>query len=375
MQNTVVLTLGRLPVALDLARSFSAAGWRVIIAETYSMHLSRMSNSVARSVRVTSPRVDPDAYLEDILDIVRQENAAVLVPVSEETPRVASLADRLPAGVTLFAADHALLTELHDKYRFTKLAASLGLPVPRSWLPSEFDGDGVQDIVIKPRHSCSGRGVRFATASAALDPKCGDVIQERIEGSEISGFGIARDGELHDAVIYRGTVFSGSVAVCFERLTGHDAALTWMHELVRATGYTGFIAFDFIVDADGRTFAIECNPRATSGIHFISSETLAKRVTGAEVDTNPYRSDTLLTESWSCYTAALGLIGKPSRFRSAFRQLRRARDVTWARNDPLPFLLAPVNTARIIVDAVRERASFAEVAVRDVEWRPDEAPS
>ncbi len=377
MQRTVVLTLGRLPVALDLARSFHAAGFRVVIAETYGMHLARMSRAVDRSVRVTSPLDDPDTYLDDILAVVNAENAQWLVPVSEETLRVAALAERLPAGVGLFAANRALLEEVHDKYRFAKLADSLGLPAPRSWLAHEFDPDGsAGTVVVKPRHSCSGRGVRFVTrGDAAAGTSADDVIQEQLHGSEISGFGIARDGTLHDPVLYRGTVLSGSVSVCFERLDGPSAALTWMHEFVRATGFTGFIAFDFIVEQDGRAVAIECNPRATSGIHFIAERTLAARVEGSTVETDTYRGHRLLTESWSCYTAILGKLGKPADFTRAFGELRRARDVSWSRRDPLPFLLMPVNTARIIVDALRARASFAEVAVRDIEWRPLEETS
>ncbi len=371
MSRTVVLTLGRLPPALDLARSFAAAGWRVVVTETYGMHLARMSRAVARSVKVTSPQVDANAYLENVLDVVREENATLLVPVSEETLRVANLKDRLPTHTQLFAADYELLEQVHDKYRFAKLAASLGLTAPQSWLPGEYSEQGEQ-VIVKPRHSCSGRGVRIVPASDTVDAAADDVVQERVEGVEVSGFAIAESGKLFCPQVYRGTVLSGSVAVCFERVE-HPAVVEWMQTFVRETAYTGFIAFDFIIDDKHQPFAIECNPRATSGVHLVPEAVLAGQVAGELVDAERgYKTESSMTESWSCYTAVLSRIGKPKEFARAFGELRRARDVTWSRKDPLPFLLMPINTARIIVDAVRYRATFAEVAVRDIEWRPED---
>ncbi|MEN9755617.1 MAG: hypothetical protein RLZ07_1999, partial [Pseudomonadota bacterium] len=41
MTQSVLLTLGRLPKGLDIARSFHRAGWRVIIADPARDHLAR----------------------------------------------------------------------------------------------------------------------------------------------------------------------------------------------------------------------------------------------------------------------------------------------------------------------------------------------
>lgn len=337
------------------------------------MHLARMSRAVDLSLKVTSPLADPDAYLDDLLGVVLEQDATLLVPVSEETVRVAGLAERLPAGVKLFATDQAVLRQVHDKYRFANLASSLGLRVPRSWTAQEFDtGIELDRVVIKPRHSCSGRGVRISTPANAVELSPGDTVQEYIDGDEVSGFGIARNGQLFAPIVYRGTVFSGSVAVCFERLDGGHATEKWMQDFVAATGYTGFIAFDFIVDAESQCWAIECNPRATSGIHFVNANALASLVIEREIS-DPYREEGLLTESWSCYTAALGKLFTPHQSaRRALAQLIEARDVSWSRDDPWPFLLMPVNTAPIISAAIRQRSSFAAVAVRDLEWRADD---
>ena len=66
MARTVLLTLGRLPKGLEVARSFARAGWRVIVAEPFAWHLARVSRDVARSYRVAAPNADHARYLRDI---------------------------------------------------------------------------------------------------------------------------------------------------------------------------------------------------------------------------------------------------------------------------------------------------------------------
>ena len=55
MTGTVLITLGRLPKALDLARGFKALGYRVIVAEPFRWHLTGVSNVIARRFTVTAP--------------------------------------------------------------------------------------------------------------------------------------------------------------------------------------------------------------------------------------------------------------------------------------------------------------------------------
>ena len=362
----VVLTLGRLPVALDLARSFAGLGYRVVVAEPFSTHMCRMSRAVARSVRVSDPQQDPDAYLDDLERIVLDERAALIVPVSEETPRIAALRDRLPHDVRVFSAPQDEVLALHDKYRFAATARRLGLDAPASRLPAAAD-ELVSDsgYVIKPRHSCSGRGVRFSEdPTGARD---GEFVQARVVGEEVSGFAIARNGRVLVSSTYRAAVSSGSVAVCFDGTEPVPAAERWMQTFVAATDHTGFIAFDFIVDDGERCWALECNPRATSGLHFVDQSDRAKLITGAADSATAKRAR--LTESWSCFTALLGRLPDRRRFGRVLRELRRARDVSWRASDPWPFLLMPVNTAPLLARALRARETIAAVAMRDLEWR------
>ena len=371
---TVVLTLGRLPVGLDIARSLAEAGWRVVVAEPFSMHLCRMSRAVQMSARVARPDREPERYLSQLADIILRERAELVVPVSEESPRIAALRPRLPESIRIFADTPDNMLTLHDKYRFAKCAVDAGLTVPDSQLPNDLPEEAPYELVVNPRLTCSGRGVRVVAAGEPIDANAGDVVQRRIRGDEMSGFCMSRDGQIAAPVVYRSVVRSGSVGVCFERVEDAPAIVEWMRRFAASRGHTGFLAFDFIVDDTGTAYAIECNPRATSGIHFLRPAAVAAFLQAGNVDAGWLREESLLTESWSCYTACLGRIRRGGDFREAMSLLHRASDVTWSRHDPLPFLLMPVNTWRIIRDALFSGASFAEVAVRDVEWRESAKP-
>ena len=63
--TTALLTLGRLPKALDIARALHGAGVRVIVAEPFRRHLSGVSNAVDRNFVVTAPAVDGPRYLDE----------------------------------------------------------------------------------------------------------------------------------------------------------------------------------------------------------------------------------------------------------------------------------------------------------------------
>jgi len=129
--------------------------------------------------------------------------------------------------------------------------------------------------------------VRSGSDLPPADPATPVIVQRFVEGQEYSSCTIARDGRVVATMVYRGTVMAGSVAISFERVE-HPAISGWIDTFVNASGWTGFIAFDFIVDAAGTVRAIECNPRATGGLTFWEAEDIARAVLNP-ADTAPVR--------------------------------------------------------------------------------------
>lgn len=354
--KTVLLTLGRLPKALDIARSFAANGWRVVVAEPFGWTLTGASRAVSGSVRLPAPAAGQAAYLAALAQAAA--GVDLVVPVSEETMHVAHFAG------PVFTRPARAVLRLHHKQGFIETALRLGLDVPQSAVLGTPEAAALtqQDFITKPVHSCSGRGVRFFAAGDAppIEP-VETVLQRRVHGDIISSCAIARDGRVVGNALYRGTQFSGSVAIAFERIE-HPAAEAWIAAFVRGTRWTGFISFDFIVDADGRPWGIECNPRATSGLHFFATPDIAPAITEARPPR--FRPERELQQFYSCLTEL-----RP--FRTGyFGRLRRLglRDASFAWADPWPFLSMIGTSWPIIREARRRGATFGEVATLDVGW-------
>jgi hypothetical protein len=273
--------------------------------------------------------------------------------------------------VEFFCIAQSGLLELHDKLRFNKMACGFGLNVPPSCAADDEALSSVThsaDFVVKPRLGCSGRGVQYF-ARGTRGPFAADaLVQKRLDGESLSSFSITRNGKVMCTAVYAARVVSGSVAVCFERKSGYPAVEEWVAAFVAQTQHSGFIGFDFIMDADGCPAAIECNPRATSGIHFIETAQIAAAICDADVRTVKFRSETLLQEGYSCFTATLAVLHQPGECRRRFEMLRSARDISWSRDDPWPFLLMMINSYRLIGLALLRRRTFAEVAALDIEW-------
>jgi hypothetical protein len=381
MKKTVLLTLGRLPKALDIARSFALAGWRVVVAEPFARHLCGSSRDVAKSVQVPPPVAGKAAYLQALARIVAEEGVQLVVPVSEETMHVAHLPPLLPAGVRVFTMPPAALLPLYHKGGFVRFAAAHGLAVPRS---APLGSDAARDIaaqgavVVKPVHSCSGRGLRRLPPGAALppvDPAAPDLVQGFVIGDEFSTCTIAHRGRVLGTVVYRGVQMSGSVAVAFERVA-HKAIEDWVTRFVAAAEWSGFIAFDLIVDEAGRPLGIECNPRTTSGLHFFEPADIARCIIEPEAAPPPrFRAETVLQQFWSCLTETQLSLFKGGPFGRNLRRLLTTRDVCWQARDPWPLLWMPVTSWPIIRMATQRRVPFGEVATLDVGWFEGETPA
>lgn len=375
-QQTALLTLGRLPKALALARALHAVGWRVVVADPFRWHLCRPSQAVAASYRVRAPNTDRDAYQRDLADIIRRERVTTVFPVSEEALHVAYIADALPRESHLFCPGFDTLLRLHDKLAFAVLAQSQGLSVPPTFPAASEPGRELcsrTGTIAKPAHACSGIGVQRLQRGQQPRGNAPDLLVQRfIEGELISTLSLLRSGREMGRSRYRGTVFAGTVAVCFERVDQHAAIDAWLDDFFRANPMeNGFIAFDFIVDEDGRAWAIECNPRVTSGIHFFDSAALGMALTAADgVAAAPVASAAHRRYQWaySTLTEAYRTILQPAEFRRRLREMRRARDVVWSRDDPMPFLLMTPLSAEILWPAMTSTLTLGEATQRDIAW-------
>ncbi|MEM9330729.1 MAG: ATP-grasp domain-containing protein [Pseudomonadota bacterium] len=375
MPQTALLTLGRLPKALDIAEALSKAGWRVIVAEPFSWHLCRVSRYVSKSFKVTAPNTDQTKYLEELLHIVKREGVSLVVPVSEEAVHATLIAPDLPPDVRMYSVPQIQLQELHDKYRFNQLASSLGLTVPETYLlgtPEAHQLAQQQDYVLKPVFTCSGKGFSIHSRGTAL-PNSLDlptmVVQQKLNGPLKSTFSIVEEGRVLGTVVYKAAVLSGTVAVAFERIDHESRVKAWVQHFAKETGYSGFLSFDMIEDEDGKPHAIECNPRATSGIHFVTRQSLADAILRPDLQQGlAFRPFTVMQQFFPCLTETQTALFRRDDFLKKSRTLFSAKDVNFSLKDPLPLWLMPFTSWEIMKRSFIEGQSFGEASTFDIAW-------
>lgn len=378
MPERVLVTGARAPAALDMARSFAAAGFEVHMADCAAGRMARASRSVTALHRYPSPRSDPAGFRQSIAGIVSVLRPRMIVPTCEEVFHLAMI-EGLPAP--LFAPAWPMLARLHSKAAFAEDCLWLGLPVPAtSVLESRADcnafGEHSEDYVFKREFSRFGASTVIGPTRKALDaisPSSRErwVAQRRVFGVEVSFYAISVESQLTAFTAYRSTwKFAGGAGFAFEPLDEALAARIRAVASVLAERLIphGQFACDLIVDADGQPWLLECNPRATSGVHFLArSPQLALAMLGGLPGT-PLEDARQLHVAPALWTYGLVQALKGRRYREWSDARKSGRDVVAAERDGGPVLGALLDTVAFSAKALVTRKNLVEVTTADIEW-------
>jgi predicted ATP-grasp superfamily ATP-dependent carboligase len=358
-RKTILLTGGKMTKALQLARSFKAAGHRVILVETPKYWLSghRFSNAVDRFYTVPVPEQDPTGYCNRLLEIVKQEAVNVFIPVSSP---IASYYDSLAKGVLIphcevvhFDADVTQL--LDNKFTFCEKAGSLGLSAPKVFLVThpdhvlkfDFAADGSQYVLKSIPYDSVHRldmtllpceNLAEHLKDLPISPEKPWVMQEFVRGQEYCTHSTVRDGVIR----LHGCSKSSAFQVNYQHVD-NPAIYEWVQRFVRELNLTGQISFDFIQRSDGAVFPIECNPRIHSAITmFHDHPGVADAYLAPVVDENqppivplPQSKPTywLYHELWR-----LTQVRSLKQLQAWLANMTHGTDAIFQVSDPLPFL-------------------------------------
>ncbi|HWE46781.1 MAG TPA: ATP-grasp domain-containing protein [Caulobacteraceae bacterium] len=380
MAERVLITGARAPAALELARSFAAAGLEVHMADCSRARMARRSRIPAGVHRYASPRREREQFAQDIRALVQTLNPVLIVPACEEVFHLAALVVEDLLDERLFAPCLGVLKRLHSKVEFIEACRGLGLNVPNTWRLSDDDdlrriGDRSRDLVFKPEFSrfgvCALVGAApYRLAGVKPTEERPWVMQQRIRGEDASFYAVARDGRLSAFCAYRSSWrTAGGVAYAFapaEVALAQDLraiAETLAEKLV----IRGQFACDFVVDDKGSPWLIECNPRAVSGVHLFSAGGgLANAILG--------RGVAVVDQTASAHiAAALWRYGwltamREKRMQDWKRQRATGRDVLSAPNDKGPVTGALIDSLGYSLRALQTGVSLEEAMTADMEW-------
>ena len=352
-RQTVLITGGKMTKALQLARSFHAAGHRVILVESakYRFTGHRFSRAVD-TFRVVPEPTDP-RYARALLDVVRREAVDVFVPVSSPAASVhdADAGELLSDLCKVVHLGPEMTRALDDKDEFSRLAASLGLRVPDSHRITDarqiesFDFPAGSSYILKRlaynpvgrmdltrlSGATPDRNAEYAHSLGitAQDPW---ILQEFVEGQEYCTHSTVRNG----AVQVYGCCESSAFQVNYAHVSKPEI-FDWVRRFAGGLRLTGQVSFDFIEAADGHAYAIECNPRTHSAITMFYRD---PRVAGAYLnDEHPMiLPNPAARPTYWIYHELWRLLTEPGR-NLRLRTILAGRDAIFDLDDPLPYLM------------------------------------
>jgi glutathione synthase/RimK-type ligase-like ATP-grasp enzyme len=381
----VLLTGARAPVTLELIRLFARAGHQVFVAESAQVYLGQASRFVARSYRIPKPRLEPFAFIQNLERIVELEQIDLVIPTCEEVFWISGMIASSSLREKFFVADPGVLLELHDKSRFADLARELKLRFPETRvLKSRADLEHLphhKKWILKPtfsRFAAKTQVLEIGAKLPNLEPSPDQVwlAQDFLEGRELCSFAVARNGTIQAFVAYRPVWRAGfGAGVMFESLSSDDSASLEALRITRAvvehTNFTGQIAFDFIRTIDGLN-VLECNPRATSGVHLFAPADHLERaylenLENLEMPIFPAQPQRAML------ALPMLLYGFPKAIRSGrilewWSDLRSTRDVIFDRDDPGPAWRQIPSAIELLREANRLNRSALEASTADIEW-------
>lgn len=383
----VLVTGARAPVALDLARAFARAGFEPHLADAVSpagARLSRLSLG-GRIHLLPPPRRRFEAFGRAMADLVARLDPVMVTPTCEEVFYLAAAAKAHGFADRLFSPSFPVLRRLHSKVEFPALARSVGASAPDTWrATSRRDLDAIPlsrpERVLKPEFSRFGAAVRIGATDREIDrlglsAATPWAAQKFVAGQEWCLWTAAVSGTIRAVALYRPAWRLGrSAAFGFEaaaRDLAVEAAQSVAAPIASGLGLTGHLSFDLIRDGEGRFHAIECNPRATSGLHLFGADPMLASALLA----GPAGEPVLLPPAgaFACLLPAMVLIGLPQalahgRVNGWLTDLARGGDVLSREGDLGALVGALLDAFRFAAVGLTRRRSAQGQSTDDIEW-------
>jgi predicted ATP-grasp superfamily ATP-dependent carboligase len=190
--RTVLVTDADRGSALAIIRSLGRLGWRVIAAGHDPTSIGFRSRYASERLVYPAPGVTPAEFVDAVLAAASRFQVDLIIPVTDATLLpLHEERDRFNALCRIAMPDDAdALRVASDKNRTLELAASLGVPVPRSVLATSPEAaveaaEGLGwPVVLKPRFSRVYQSRRTIEAFEVTYAASADDVMEKVKRLE-----------------------------------------------------------------------------------------------------------------------------------------------------------------------------------------------
>jgi predicted ATP-grasp superfamily ATP-dependent carboligase len=277
--------------SIVICQALAVNGVDVAVGGTTRLSPGFFSRYPRQSLVYPSPTQAPDAFVDSLLSFLRRTPHDVLLPIDDATVAVCARYREVLDTVTRvpIPGDEQLRYGL-DKSLVMRLAERLGIPHPRTALPTSRDEvarlcAGLRaPLVIKPRTSSAGRGIAYLESNADVAERWHEahqayplpMVQECIPNGRKFGVGLLIDAdgrcvasfvqeELRHFPVRDGM---STLQVSVRRPDLVDVALA----LLRSIGWYGLAEVEFMEHPQtGEVLLMELNPRFWASIQLAVS--------------------------------------------------------------------------------------------------------
>jgi predicted ATP-grasp superfamily ATP-dependent carboligase len=272
-----------------LIQGFGSRGIEITAADSRWFSVGKAARHTMRRLQLPVLSRDPAGYLQTLVKEVSARRYDLVVPTFEESLLLAEYRHLFDPFTRLILPPFETMWQVHDKRNLYKLCQELRIPAPPTVVPRNRVGLAQQvadlrfPVVLKlpTANNCVGRSYcdnmaelieRFniqyerERSRGAESP----FIQQKIDGNPIYTLMLCHAGRKLGEVIYRPlrTYPERGGTSAHRESIEHARIAELTDRLATATGWSGFLGTDFLVDkSDGTPHLIDANPRPTPGVH------------------------------------------------------------------------------------------------------------
>ncbi len=375
----ILVTGARAPVTLHVCRLFKQTGAEVYVTDCIDSPLTKVSNSIKKYIFTPSPKFETKNYIHALVKIVIEEKIDYLIPTCEEIFYISMYKEVIEQYCIVLVDDFSKLKLLHHKYEFIKLVASLGFQVPKTTILSKntrveeliFESE----LVLKKIFSRFSDSVLFLSSVNDIPPiRLEDtswVVQERIKGEQFCSYSIVKSGKVLAHTVYKSHFTAGlGATLSFKHIVRSDIKQFVCH-IAEHLNFTGQLSFDFIVDDCNRAFPIECNPRATSGLHLFDQDVAkALLLTSNKCLTPKKKKKEAIKIGMFLY--GFQQIQSIQKLGEWLKIVTTYKDITFRFTDPLPYFYQINSLIKMWRDSRKNAVTLIQQSTYDISWDGDE---
>lgn len=281
INGRIFLTDGVMRRTLAAARALGREGLTVTCGEESTINLTFFSRYCHHRFKYPSPRERQHAFVASLLHYLEENPHECLLPMEQDTLDII-LQDRhqFERLTRLPLADNKTYQIFRDKGKTIELARQVGVPYPRTALPTSPDHVMEETrsfrfpVVIKPRHGWASRGIRYVQEPGQLleayrqaheeDPL--PLVQERIPRGEKYNVNCLFDRDARPLATcaqreLRNYPLEDGVSTVQESVWRPDL-VDMTVQLLQANHWYGVANVDYMIDPrDGTPMLMEVNPR------------------------------------------------------------------------------------------------------------------